>query len=346
MRLPRLVQTPVAARGSPAALALTAALFAGAAYLVIRLADVILLVFASVLLAMLLQAIAQPLREKAHLGRTLALVAALTLTIAISGLVLWLLGAQLSAQVSSLTVLLPKSWHALEAQLAGSNLGDLVLAQIRSAKWPDNFLITWATRFVGNVAMVAAGAVIVLAGAIYLAFHPETYVGGLLKLMPRPHRARAAEVLKACHRALTQWLVGQSLSMVFIAVTTSLGLWAVGVPAPLALGLLAGLGHAVPVVGPWATAVPGLLIAVAQSPETFGWAFAVYMVTGQLESNVLTPLVLRQMSEVPMAVTLFAVVAMGMLFGPLGVLLATPLAVLAYVLVRTVYLQDVMGERT
>jgi predicted PurR-regulated permease PerM len=134
--------------------------------------------------------------------------------------------------------------------------------------------------------------------------------------------------------------------MIFIAVTTSVGLWMVGVPSPLALGLLAGLGHAVPVVGPWATAVPGLVIAVAQSPEKLGWAFLVYMLTGQLESNVLMPLVLRQMSEVPMAVTLFAVVAMGMLLGPLGVLMATPLAVLGYVLLRTVYLEDVLGERS
>ena len=49
---------------------------------------------------------------------------------------------------------------------------------------------------------------------------------------------------------------------------------------------------------------------------------------------MVTPLLLRQMVELPMAVTLFAVLAMGVLLGPLGVLFATPLAVVAYVVVR------------
>ena len=57
------------------------------------------------------------------------------------------------------------------------------------------------------------------------------------------------------------------------------------------------------------------------------------------------PLVLQQMAAVPMAVTLFAVVAMGLLLGPLGVLLATPLAIVAYVLVRKIYLEGILGER-
>ena len=65
----------------------------------------------------------------------------------------------------------------------------------------------------------------------------------------------------------------------------------------------------------------------------------------QFEANVITPLVLRQMVALPMAVTLFAVLAMGVLFGPLGVLFATPLAVVAYVIVRMVYVEDILGDR-
>ena len=312
---------------------------------VVRLADVILMVFSSILLAMLLLALAAPIQRKLRLGRTSALVLVIVLLLALGGALTWLQGAQLSAQISSLTVLLPRSWHSFEGYLGGTALGHLALNQIRSAKLPDNFMITWATRLLGNVAAVAVASVIVVAGAIYLAFHPETYRDGVLKLIPQSHRGRANEALESCHRALSQWLVGQIVSMCFIALTTSAGLWLAGVPAPLALGVLAGLGHAVPVIGPWATAAPGLLVAAAQGPQTLGIAFAIYMVTSQIESNLLMPLVLRRMSEVPMAVTLFAVVAMGTLLGAFGVLLATPLAVLAYVLVRKVYLEGVLGDR-
>jgi predicted PurR-regulated permease PerM len=315
-----------------------------AVFLVVRLADLILLVFASVLLAMLLLAIAGPLQKRLRMSRTAAVATVLVALSALGGALLWLLGAQIADQLSSLTLLLPRSWHALEGYLGQSPLGRLALDQIRSAKWPDNLILNWATRFAANLMTVVAASVIVLAGAIYLAFHPGTYRGGLLKLVPQPHRARADQVLEACRRALTQWLVGQSISMCFVALTTSIGLWLAGVRSPLALGLLAGVGHMVPVVGPWVTAAPGLLVAAAQSPETFGVALLVYLATSQVESNLLTPLLLRRMSEVPMAVTLFAVVAMGTLLGPLGILLATPLAVLAYVLLRTVYLEDVLGE--
>jgi predicted PurR-regulated permease PerM len=140
-------------------------------------------------------------------------------------------------------------------------------------------------------------------------------------------------------------MLGQLISMVFIGATSSVGLWLAGVPSFLALGLVAGLGQFVPVVGPWAAAIPGLIIALAKGPETFVWAGLVYLATTQVESNLLTPLILRKTASVPMAITLFAVVAMGVLLGPLGVLLATPLAMVAYVLVRMVYVEDVLGDR-
>ena len=74
------------------------------------------------------------------------------------------------------------------------------------------------------------------------------------------------------------------------------------------------------------------------------WAVVVYLVSAQVEANVITPLVLRQLAQLPIAVTLFAVPAMGVLLGPLGVLFATPLAVVAYVWVRLVYVEGVLGE--
>jgi predicted PurR-regulated permease PerM len=329
-----------------AGLVLTAVGAGAAIFLIVRLADLILMVFSSVLLAMLLLALAAPLQRKLGIGRTAAVALVLVILLALGGGLSWLLGAQLSAQISSLAVLLPRSWRSFEGYLGATSLGHLALDQIRSAKLPDNFMIGWATRLVGNVAAVVVASVVVLAGAMYLAFHPETYRGGVLKLIPQAHRRRADQVLEACRRALTQWLVGQTVSMCFIALTTSAGLWLAGVPAPLALGILAGLGHAVPVIGPWMTAAPGVLVAAAQGPQTLGVAFAIYMITSQIESNLLMPLVLRRISEVPMAVTLFAVVAMGTLLGVFGVLLATPLAVLAYVLVRKVYLEDVLGDRS
>jgi predicted PurR-regulated permease PerM len=344
MRLANLFARRPGAAGAGSIIVTSLTLIALAA-LAIRLVDVLLLVFASILLAILLHVIAQPLRARARLNRPTALVAAMALVAAALALLVWLFGSQMATQLATLSVLVPRSWMALEARLSGSLFGDTLLDQVRNATWPDNFLITWATRLAGGVASAAAGIVIVIAAGAYLAFHPETYFRGTLLLVPPAHRQRAGAALGACHTALTQWLLGQLVSMTFIGATTALGLWLAGVPSPLALGLVAGFGQFVPVIGPWVAAFPGLVIALAQGPETLGWALLVYLVTTQFEANFLTPLVLRQMASVPMAVTLFAVIAMGLLLGPLGVLLATPLAVVMYVLVRKLYLEGALGER-
>jgi predicted PurR-regulated permease PerM len=345
MRQPSPPPVHEARRLDAVGLLIGAAAIVGLGFLFVRLVDVLLLVFASILLAILLHIIADPLRSKVRLERRLALLAALLVVAAAAGVLLWLFGSQISAQLASLAVLLPKSWHALEARLSGSTVGDALLEQARNATWPDNFLLTWATRLAGGVASAAAAIVIVITGGAYLAFHPETYAGGLVLLAPPHLRPRIRGALEACQLALKQWLLGQLVSIVFIGATTALGLWLAGVPSPLALGMVAGFGQLLPVVGPWIASVPGLVIALAQGPQTMTWALVVYGVTTQVESNFLTPLVLRQMASVPMAVTLFAMIAMGLLLGPVGALLSAPLATVAYVLVRKLYLEGVLGER-
>lgn len=132
--------------------------------------------------------------------------------------------------------------------------------------------------------------------------------------------------------------------MLLVGATVSVGLWLAGVPSPLALGALAGLAQFVPVVGPMAAAIPGLLIGLSEGMQTFAWAGLVYFLSSQLEANLFSPFVLRSLAELPMAVTLFAVFAMGVLFGSLGVLFATPLALMAYVLIKMLYVEDVLGE--
>jgi predicted PurR-regulated permease PerM len=324
--------------------ALIAAALAALAVLVIRLADVLLMAFGSVLVAVLLHAMAGPLMRRTGLAQKASLtVAVLVLTGAIA-LTLWMFGHEVSIQLAALAQLVPVAWAELESRLAGSPLGGYLLGNLQRLGRADGLLMSLGPQLVRDAAGGVAAAVIVFFAGLYLAFHPATYMGGLLRLVPIPARPRAGEVLAACGGALDRWLVGQLISMVLVGVTTGLGLWAAGVPSPLALGVVAGLGQFVPVIGPVASMIPGLVIALAQSPETFAWATVIYVAAMQVEANVITPLVLRQMVELPMAVTLFAVLAMGVLLGPLGVIFATPLAVVAYVLVRMIYVEGVLGD--
>ncbi|HEX5376951.1 MAG TPA: AI-2E family transporter [Phenylobacterium sp.] len=325
--------------------ALTLAALLAAALLVLRLVDVILMAFAAVLVGVLLNALAGSLQKRVGLGRMTALTLAVVVVAVTLVLMVWGFGSQAEAQLANLSDLLPRAWRDLHQRLGGSPAGALMLRELDGWLGSGRWLVGLGPQMATNVAASVAGAVIVVFAGLYLAYHPQSYLAGFLLLFPREARARAAQVMAACDEALRHWLVGQLFSMALVGVTTGVGLALVGVPAPIALGMIAGVGQFVPVVGPMAATIPGLLTALAVGPETFAWAAGVYLVSSQVEANLITPLMMRQMAQLPMAVTLFAVLAMGVLLGPLGVLLATPLAVVLYVFVNMVYVQDVLGEK-
>jgi predicted PurR-regulated permease PerM len=118
-----------------------------------------------------------------------------------------------------------------------------------------------------------------------------------------------------------------------------LGLWLVGVPSPIALGVIAGLLDFVPFFGPIVAAIPGVLLGFQDSPQTALYAALVYLAVQQLEGNVLQPLAQRWAVHIPPASSLLAVVAFGLLFGIVGILFAVPLAVVTMVLVRKLYVE-------
>jgi predicted PurR-regulated permease PerM len=88
------------------------------------------------------------------------------------------------------------------------------------------------------------------------------------------------------------------------------------------------------------------VLALSYGTEMVVWVLAVYVIVQQIESYVILPVVQRKAVSLPPALTLFAVVAMGALFGPLGLLFATPLTVVAFVLVKKLYLADTLHEQT
>ncbi len=203
-------------------------------------------------------------------------------------------------------------------------------------------------RNVGSLAAAAFGALgallLVVVAGIYIAAQPRTYRSGLLQLIPPHSRDAGRAAVAASGRALRLWLRAQLVGMLAIGALTTLGLWAIGMPSALALGLLAGLAEFVPIVGPLVAAVPALLIALSLGSDMLLWTLGLYLLIQQIEGNVVMPIVTRHAVELQPALALFSVVALGILFGPLGVLFGAPLAVVLFVLVRELYLKRTLGR--
>ncbi|MFO1074276.1 MAG: AI-2E family transporter [Geminicoccaceae bacterium] len=314
------------------------------ALLLWELRDVLLLVFAAVIVAVVLRACARPLVLLTGWPRPWPeLVATLLLAAVLAGMG-WLIGAPLRQQAVELAQRLPDAWSAFEQQLGVEALGPELLERVTGAGNAGSVLGSML-GVASTLAGVTANLLVVLVGGVYLAVQPRLYREGLVRLVPGTGtRERVDETLAAVGRALRLWLLGRLAAMVMIGILIGAGLWLIGLPNALALALFAGLVEFVPLAGPVLGAVPALLIALTQGWAALLWTFLLVLLVQQVEGNVVSPLIERQAVSLPPALTLFAVIAAGVLFGPLGVMLAAPITVVAFVAVGKLWVRETLGE--
>jgi predicted PurR-regulated permease PerM len=322
---------------------LTVLALVAAALLVWRLTDLWLLLFGSVLIAVMLRALAGAIERRTALSPRWGLATACLVVVVALGLVGWLAGAAVAAQVDELSEQVPLAWQRVQQYLQDNPIGRRLREWVARAGGDGglSFVKTTASVFGG-----LADLLLMLFGGIYLAARPEYYREGMLKLFPPAARAPLRDTAIACTRALRLWVQGQFIAMALVGVLVGLGLWLVGLPSALALGLLAGIGEFIPIVGTLLAAVPAVLLALADGTQTTLWTIAVYVVVQQLEGNLIMPLIQQRMVYLPPALTLFALLAFALLFGLLGVLFAAPMTVIVYVAVKKLWIRDQLQTPT
>lgn len=188
------------------------------------------------------------------------------------------------------------------------------------------------------------GLIIILFIAMYVAAEPGLYRKGLLHLIPHNRRERAEETLDTLRDTLRQWLIARLIAMVAVGLITGAGLALLQVPGAAALALLAALLEFIPFFGPVMSALPAIAVAFATSPEKGIYVLILYLIIQQLEGNVITPLLLQRRLDIPPAMTVLAVAAMGVVFGVVGMLIAEPLLAAVLVTTKLLYVQDVVGD--
>ena len=307
------------------------------------LRDLVLLVFAAILFAIVLRALAAAVARATGLGSGLSFVIASATVALVIGAFFAVLGTQLQAQLVQLRDQLPELLAPLETWL-GIDAIDEWLAERAEALVDETTLMSRLAGLSGALASLLANMVLVVVAGFYIASRPDLYLHGIKLLFPPNLRDHAAETLEVVGAALQRWLVGQVAAMLVVGTLVFIGLWALGIESALALGFLAGILEFIPFLGPFLAAAPAIAIALAVDPATALWVALLYLVVEQIEGNLLTPLIQQRAVQLPPAVTMFALLAFALLFGPLGVLLATPLAVVCLVLVKQLWVHDTLGE--
>jgi predicted PurR-regulated permease PerM len=180
-----------------------------------------------------------------------------------------------------------------------------------------------------NALTITLNLLLVTVLTIMMLVNPTPYRQLFLKTFPSSRRQQVDQVMDNCEEAIASWFIGIVFNMTVIAVMSMLGLWILGVPLAFANGLLAGLLAFIPNVGPAMSVFPPAAIALLDAPWKAIAVVVLYIVIQQIESNILTPMVMHKQVSLLPAVTLLAQVTFAVFFGFLGLLLALPLTLTA-----------------
>lgn len=309
-----------------------------------QLRELLMLVFGAVLVSVVLRMIAAPIHRRLGIGEGWALGVAVLLLFGLLALALWMFGAEVARQTSTLVDLIPRAWESFQGRLEQWGLSGQVERLMQGGS--SSGVLSNVSGFVMSLGGGLTDTLLVIFGGIYIAAQPGLYRTGLLKLLPAGKRPLIGEALEDSGRALQLWLKGRVVSMVFVAILTGIGLTIIGVPSALTLALVAGLLEFIPFIGPILSAVPAVLLALAQSPTTALYVALLFLLIQQLEGNLIEPLVQQRAVELPPALLLFAIVAATLVFGTVGILLGAPLLVVLYVLVKRLYVRETLRTET
>ncbi|MGH6957256.1 MAG: AI-2E family transporter [Caulobacteraceae bacterium] len=300
-----------------------------------------LLLFGAILFAIVLRALAGLVERRTNVSPGWALaIATVALTVVLLGLLVFF-GVRLEGQTAELIRQLPSEWAQFRKGLQSTPLGKMVDSGITDlTSTSKGQMMSGIKTYATQVGIGVIDIILILAGGIYLAAQPGIYVRGFIRLIPEPRRDEARHVLRECGALLGRWMRAQLIAMVTIGVMAAVGLWAVGEPAPGALGVFAGLAEVIPVIGPIIAAVPALLMALTGGLYRVLATLILYIAIHQFESNILQPLLQRGLTSIPPVLNLFALAVFFIFFGLLGIVFAAPLTIVCMVVVRILYLRE------
>lgn len=318
-----------------------------------HITQVLLVFFAAVLFAVLLDGLSSLVRRYLHLphGVALGLVCTL-LVVAVAGTGM-LIGPHVAQQLGELSQRLPEAVGQAERWLRQYDWLSGVVESLPDAEQAfQSGALQRFTSFFTTAFGALVNTILVIVVGVYLAANPSLYTGVPLRLIPQRGRARGHHMFETMGHALKRWLIGRLVTMAFIAVLTTVSLWLVGLNLAVSLGLIAGLLSFIPYLGPVLSAIPAVLIGFAEGPQMALYVVVIYVGIQTVESYLLSPLVERRAVYIPPAFQITLQLIAGITAGFLGVLLATPLVVVVTVAVQLLYLegilrepQDVVGEQ-
>ncbi len=322
-------------------------------YILWRIKQVLLLAFAAVVFATAINQIVKILQKQFKLTRKIAIA------ISVSGVLIFIAGfiavliPPFIEQFQELVTLVPVGLEQLSSwnEWLHNLLPDELIEDVRGLESLTQNVQSWTNGLISNffnlfssTLGIVLNSLLVIVVTIMLLANPTPYRQIFLLMFPAFYRRRVQTILKKCEKNLGGWAIGILFNMAVIAILSGIGLWALGIRLPLANCFLAGILTFIPNLGPVLSVVPPTAMALLDAPWKALAVIILYIVIQQVESNILTPIVMkRQVSLLP-AITLLSQVAFAVFFGILGLFLALPITVVAQVWLKEIVVKDILDR--
>jgi predicted PurR-regulated permease PerM len=306
--------------------------------------DALLLLFVAIILAEGIRPLMNGLK-RLHVPRPLAIICIYVAVLSAAVGLVWLLARPLVDQVVAFTNNLPTYAQQLrdlanQAEQAANSTpglsGAVSAVEAKVAQELSNFLPTLLTIPFSAV-NVLFSVLVVLTMTFFWLTSLDALRPFMLGLLPIDEQDRADALLDDLSRTLGGYLRGVVVNMLVIGGLTGLGLFVLGVPYALLLGIVAGLTEVIPILGPWISGAVAVLVALATGGlDKALEVFVLFQVVQQLEGNTVVPLVMSRAVKInPLAVVL-AVLIGGALYGIPGAVLGVPAAGVVQIVIRRV----------
>jgi predicted PurR-regulated permease PerM len=323
-------------------------------YILWQVRQMLSLVFAAIVAATLLNRLAHNLQRRFKLSRTLGVLGALAIFLAILvAFAIAIFPPFISQFQELITTKFPEvvkyasQWRTHVQTFVPPALIPYLPELDNLDKQLQPLLQSAAGRslaiFSNSLAAIINLLFVVILTIMFLA-QPNSYRRVFISLFPSFYRRRVNSILTECEESLSKWFGGAILSMVVVAALSFIGLISLGIPLALAQSILAGLLNFIPNVGPTVSVVIPMGIALLDEPWKAAIIFLIYLAIQQFESNFLTPYIMSQQVSLLPALTLICQIFFTTFFGFLGLLLALPLTVVGKVWINAVLIEDVLDR--
>ena len=249
-------------------------------------------------------------------------------------------GGVLSRLMNMLSAVNSSISQALPAAAEGSAIGGVtagsgpVPVQLVADNGPVALFQNVVVKLLSPVAQV--GLVVIL--VIFMLLEREDLRDKFIRLIDADEMHRTTQMLAEAGERVGQYLLGQLLVNIIYAVPIGIGLWLIGVPHAILWGMLTLVMRFVPFIGAILSAIFPLFLALAVSPDWSAvlWTIALFASVEMITSNVIEPWLYASRTGVSPLAIIVAAIFWTWIWGPMGLVMSTPLTVCLVVLGRHV----------